>query len=386
MKVLQVSTVGFGDPRYYRSHELTLSKTLVKLGHDVTLFAPNRHPKWQMLDDRTARESVECIDGVIVRRFPTGIELGTIPLMPTLLGELLRSSWDIVHAHTIIAPASFYSALTSEFKKKPLVVTQHDYIYGNVHGAKLFIHKFNNTTFGRFTMHRARAVIGLSSNAVRFVQGFGAEKSKTFVVPNSVDTTLFRPSQKSLVREEWGLEGPVVLFVGRLAPDKGVDTLLHAFHNVTKSVPTAKLVIVGRGPQENSLRELQERLGLVGVYFMGRIAREDMPCVYPGCELLVLPSIYEPFGNVVLEAMAAGLPVVGSRIGGMLETIFPGVTGYHITPGNVEELSGFLIQLLMNHDLRAKMSHAARETAVSKFDDLVVARAVEEIYEKCLRT
>ena len=78
------------------------------------------------------------------------------------------------------------------------------------------------------------------------------------------------------------------------------------------------------------------------------------------------------------------MPVIGSRVGGIVETIEDGVTGYHIAPGNATELTDFMCELLTNRDLRSKMSYAARETARSKFDDLVAARAVEEIYQKCI--
>jgi glycosyltransferase involved in cell wall biosynthesis len=384
VKVLQVSTIGFANPLYYRSHELTLSKSLVELGHEVTLFTADRHPKWQMLDDRRTKQSVETIEGVTIRRFTSGPELGTVPLMPTLLREMLKFDWDILHAHTILAPASFYSAIATGLKKRPLVVTQHDYKYGNVHGVKLFIHKFNNTTIGRVTMHRACAVIGLTSHAAKFVQTFGAAKAKTMVIPNSVDTTQFRPNQGNLLEEKWGLKSPIMLFVGRMTKDKGVDILFRAFRRLAMVRPAAKLVLVGRGPHESSLREMQVQLGIKNVYFLGRVPHEDMPRIYPGADLLVLPSFYEPFGNVVLEAMASGLPVVGSGIGGMAETIEHGVTGYHVTPGNSAELSDYLCRLLMDSDLRSKMSRAARQTAVRKFDDLVIARAIQEIYQKCL--
>lgn len=382
MKVLQVSTIGFADPQYYRSHELTLSRSLVKLGHDVTLFAPDRHPKWQMLEDRTVERTDEIIDGFRIRRFPSGPEVGTVPLMPTLLGEIMKFDCDILHAHTILAPASFYSALASTFKRTPLIVTQHDYLYGNTHGMKLFIQRMNNNTFGRFTMHRASVVIGLTNAAVRFVRKFGAPGEKTIVVPNSVDTTTFRPNQRNILKERWGITGPIVLFVGRLVKDKGVDVLLRAFQESLVNAPGSKLVIVGKGPEERSLHRLQRKLGLKPVYFLGRVQREEMCHIYPGCDILVLPSLYEPFGNVVLEAMATGLPVIGSNIGGMADVITQGVTGYQIAPGNIKELSKHMISLLTDTRLRSGMSRAAREAAEKKFDDVVVARAVEKIYQK----
>jgi glycosyltransferase involved in cell wall biosynthesis len=385
VKVLQVSTIGFADPRYYRSNEFAVCRSLAKLGHEVTLLSSNRHPKWQHLDERWAQRNEEVIDGFTIRRFQSGPEFGTVPTMPFLLKEILDCEWDIIHAHTILAPSSFYSALASRIRRKPLIVTQHDYIFGGVHGPKLFLHAVNNTTFGRFTMHSARVVIGLSSEAAQFVQRFGATRGKTRVVPNSVDTTLFRPNQRNLLRERWGIEGRVVLFIGRLVREKRCDLLIRAFSEVVSTVPDSKLVIVGKGPEERHLRDLERQLSLRQVFFLGRVARDEMPYVYPGCDLIVLPSLYEPFGNVVLEAMATGLPVIGTKIGGMTDTIAHGQTGYHISPGDTSQLSDCIRRILTDETLRSKLSRSARDVAVERYDDMVVARTVEGLYYACLK-
>jgi glycosyltransferase involved in cell wall biosynthesis len=199
-----------------------------------------------------------------------------------------------------------------------------------------------------------------------------------------VDTTVFRPNQRQLLKEKLGIDSPIVLFVGRLAAIKGVDVLLRAFHEAVSSAPGAHLVIVGRGPEESRLRELQRRLGLDQVFFLGGVPHEEMPFIYASSDLFVLPSMYEPFGNVVLEAMASGLPVLGSKVGGMADVIVNGETGYHLRPGDVKQLSNYLKLLLQESELRSGMSKTARQIAEERFDDMVVARTVEKIYEQCL--
>ena len=337
-----------------------------------------------MLERRQTRPAVESIDGFTIRTFPNALELGTVPLTPTMFKEIARFDCDILHAHTILSPASFYSALASKVSRKPLVVTQHDYIYGGVHGPKLFLHTMNNNTFGRFTMHSASAVIGLSSAAARFVRRFGATEAKTRIIPNSVDTTLFRPDQPNILKKKWGIEGPVVLFVGRLTKQKRVDILLRAVREIVSDVPNTSLALVGSGPDESALRALQAQLGLDRIFFLGRTSWEQMRYIYPGCKVLVLPSVYEPFGNVVLEAMASGVPVVGSNIGGMADIIREGETGYRITPGDVQQLSTSLGRLLTDDGLRSRMAEAARKVAVERYDDVVMARSVEDLYRQCL--
>jgi glycosyltransferase involved in cell wall biosynthesis len=337
-----------------------------------------------MLEERKIQPPIEVIDGFTIRRFANGPEIGTIPLTPSMLTEILHFDSDILHAHDILPPASFYSAVASKIKRKPLVVTQHGYTLQSTKGAKLLLQISYNCTFGRFTSQTASAIIGLSSEAVRFVRGFGASASKTKTIPNSVDTTLFRPDQRNLLKERWNIDGPVVLFVGRLEKKKSVGTLLYAFNDALLHVPDAKLVIIGKGPEENHLHEIARELNLNQVLFLGRLPRDEMPYIYPGCDFLVLPSIYEPFGNVVLEAMASGLPVIGSKIGGMVDIIHHGKTGYHVKTRDRGGLSRHLVRLLKDKELRRRMSEEARRTAVEEFDDVVVARAVERIYLECL--
>jgi len=384
MKILQVSTLSFADPRYYRSNEFELCRSLAKLGHDVTVFCSDRHPKWQFPEERKAGRRAEFLEGFRVKRFPSGFELGIVPMMPTLPKELFHSECDIVHAHELLAPSSFYSAAFARFKKKPLVVTEHDYAFGNVHGARLFLHMAGDTTLGRCTMHTADVVIGLSSEACRFAQRLGAAPSKTVFIPSSVDTSEFNPDRKNLLAEKWSLRGKIILFVANLVRNKAPSVVLHAFRNASQTIPDAKLVILGKGPEEPRLRELQRELNLSNVFFIPRVPREQMPLIYPGGDMLVLPSVYEPFGNVVLEALASGLPVIGSKIGGMADVIRHGETGLHIKPGNEAQLSKYMQLLLANEALRKEMSISARRDAVERFDSMVVARQIEKIYQQHL--
>ncbi len=200
-----------------------------------------------------------------------------------------------------------------------------------------------------------------------------------------MDTSLFRPGQRNLLKESYGIEGQVVLFVGRLTKDKAPEAVLKAFHRVKSAVPRAKLVMLGKGREEARLKELQMDLRLEDVCFLGRVPRDDMPFIYSGAQVLVLPSVFEIFGNVVLEAMATGVPMIGSKIAGMADVITHGETGFHIRPGDVDQLAAYMLRLLTDHNLRSEIAEAARKSAVERFDDMSVARAVERTYDDCLR-
>lgn len=384
MKILQVSC-RFANPVYYRSNEFTLCRSLARLGHDVTLFASDKSPKWQMLQDRGSDKKTESIDSFTLKRFPSGPELASIPTMPTLLGEILESEWDLVHGHDVITPSSFYCALASRIKGRSFILTQHDYLFGGTHGTKLFLHMLSNRTIGRFTLGTAKAVIGLSSSAARFAQDLGVSPSNARVIPNSVDTSVFRPGSSNFLKREWGIHGRVILFVGRLSASKGLEVLLKAFGKIMPESPRANLLIIGRGPEEARLRAIRDEMKLDRVIFAGQQLWSVMRKIYPACEFLVLPSFYEPFGNVVLEAMASGLPVIGSKIAGMADVISHGETGYHITPGDSDQLARYMRVLLADRALRSEMSRAARKATEKKFDDMVVARNVERLYYECVR-
>jgi glycosyltransferase involved in cell wall biosynthesis len=339
-----------------------------------------------MLDYRNVRPELQFLDGFEIRRFPAGPEYGKAPLTPSLLNEVFKFEFDVIHTHELVSPASFYSAAASIFRRKPLIVTQHDDAFGNTHGAKLLVQMITNNTAGRFVAHTARAVITLSRGGMKFVRRFGAAPNKTVIIPTSVDTRLFAPGPSKALKTGWGVEGKIVLFVGNLIKRKGVDMLMRAFQRTLTAVPDARLVIVGTGPEEQKLRNLQSRLNLEEIYFVGKMPRPEMPEVYRSCDVLVLPSLYyEIFGNVIIEAMASGLPVICTRIGGMRDLVIHGKTGFQVAPGDPLELSRYLVKLLSDDELKDEMSRAARRVAVQKYDDVVLARAVERIYLESLR-
>ncbi len=224
-------------------------------------------------------------------------------------------------------------------------------------------------------------MIALGTTIKAHLIAMGADESKIEIIPNAVDTRLFSPNRKNLLETKWGISHPVILFVGRLVEDKGVKYLLRAFSKVVEEIPDAKLVIVGKGPEEKELKKLQESLGLTQVYFLGTVETRFMPNIYVGCDVLVLPSIREPFGNVVIEAMAAGRPVIGSYVGGIKDTIVHGVTGYHVQPRNNHQISKYLTRLLKDRPLRERLGENARIRVLKHYDQELLITKVERIYQ-----
>jgi D-inositol-3-phosphate glycosyltransferase len=201
---------------------------------------------------------------------------------------------------------------------------------------------------------------------------YGADPARVAVVPCGVDTELFRPGDSGEARRALGLDGrPRVLFVGRLAPIKGLDTLVDAIALLRARRSPAELLIVGGDADEAlegheaHLRRRIERGGLGGsVRLLGRQSQQRLRTYFVAADLMVLPSYYESFGMVALEAMACGIPVVASRVGGLTTTVRDGVTGSLVPEGDAAALADRLEELLADPDRRERMGREGVRWAV----------------------
>ncbi len=195
------------------------------------------------------------------------------------------------------------------------------------------------------------------------VRHYGAEPGRIAVVPCGVDTALFRPGNGVESRDQLGLDGrPIVLYVGRLEPIKGLDPLLDAIASLRAGGLPVDLLVVG-GDHDDSPRgheaHLRQRIRALGlgssVRFLGPQPQDVLRAYYVAADVTVLPSYYESFGMVALEAMACGSPVVGSRVGGLTTTIRDGVTGYLVPEGDVGALAQRLADLITDPDARERL-------------------------------
>jgi glycosyltransferase involved in cell wall biosynthesis len=190
------------------------------------------------------------------------------------------------------------------------------------------------------------------------------------------------PDDRAAVRHGWGIDHdtPLIGVVGRLEPEKGHSFLLHAALLLKDSFPKARFVIVGGGPLESRLRKQCRSLGIEDrVVFAG--FRRDLGRVYAAIDIPVVPSLMEPFGNVALEAMAAGKPVVASAVGGLLESIIDGETGLLVPACDPETLAGALASLMRDARFARQLGEAGRKRVAEHFTAVRVADQVEEIYE-----
>jgi D-inositol-3-phosphate glycosyltransferase len=195
------------------------------------------------------------------------------------------------------------------------------------------------------------------------LRDYAAHASRIATIPCGVDTDLFTPGDRAEARRRLDLDGrPLLLWVGRMAPIKGLDTLLDAVARLSESGQDMRLLVVGGDADEPtngheiSLRQRIERLGLGdSVRFVGPQPQSVLPLYYAASDVTVLPSYYESFGMVALEAMACGSPVIASRVGGLVTTVRDGVTGFLVPDGDVEALAERIETLVADPELRWRL-------------------------------
>jgi len=192
------------------------------------------------------------------------------------------------------------------------------------------------------------------------------------IVPNGVDLETFRPAN------DWPNDGGYILFVGRLVPQKGVTFLLQALSVVLQRFPDTRLIIAGDGELDLFLKRIARHLGIPHrVSFVDWKTGPDLVELYQQAKLVVVPSCYEPFGIVALEAMACGRPVIASRTGGLVEILHDGVNGFLVEVGNYLQLAQRMVTLIQDDELRLDIGEAARRRAAEFSWQRVIARTLE---------
>lgn len=310
-----------------------------------------------------------CYPGAIIYRIKQKkIRVLLVPFF--LLGEFIaigRASkhYDLINANWVFPQGVFQS-----FFRKPYVVTCHgDDIYALNSGP---IRALKVRAF-----RRAAGVIAVSRDLEAIIKSWIPNKEIS-VQSMGFDHSLFsRDGSLTNLLEPY--EGTTILFVGRMAPKKGAEDLIRAIFDL----PDTRLVLVGNGPL---FAELQEKTQQIRdrVIFLGERTHDELAGIYRACDIFCMPSRREAFGLVSLEAMASGLCVAGSRVGGIQEIIQHEVNGLLFEPGNVEEIKASLIRLIRDPQLRAKLSKAADETVI-QYDYPNVGRKYANILMKAIQ-
>lgn len=240
----------------------------------------------------------------------------------------------------------------------------------------------------RLLVKSSQGVIVPGRAAREYALDLGAVSSHIFISPNSVDPTRFSPPEGRRARRELRDQlnlptGVLFLFVGQLIERKGVRDAIEAFAGAASSDSNAHLVIVGDGPLRAPLlqRVLRDPVVLGHVHIRGYCSEEDLPRYYAACDAFVFPTHQDVWGFVLNEAMSSGLPVVSSdRAQAAKDLVHQGLTGFVVPSGDINALSGRMMDLLHSEELRIHMGQRARGQIVERFTpELAAARFVDAI-------
>jgi len=254
----------------------------------------------------------------------------------------------------------------------------------------------------RELMHRVNHLIAATPiDKHHMLEHYGAPENKISIVPPGVNLQRFQPIDKAVARQQLGIpsEHQMILFVGRIQPLKGIDVLLKALALIKRSdaqlMNDVCLAIIGGDPNTTSEAEqiemkrlltLRQQLGLEDmVTFLGSKNHDDLINYYSAAEIVVIPSNYESFGLVAVEAMACGTPVIASDVGGLTFSVADGFNGYLFPVRDAEALAHKIRLVLRHESLQEQLSRQA-QTWVERFSWHNIAEELKEVFETVLQS
>jgi glycosyltransferase involved in cell wall biosynthesis len=297
------------------------------------------------------------------------------------LAELLRrENVEVIHAHQY--GPFFYSLVARLFCRRPRVLfMEHGRAFPDYPRRKRIV-------ANRLLLERRDRVVAVG-NAVRqaLVDNEGIARERIGVVYNGIDLAPFATAARcrDQVRRELGVVNDelVIMQVARLDALKDHATAVRTFHRVWQRVPGARLVIVGEGPESSAIERHVRQLGLsAAVQLLG--VRSDVPRLLAGADVCLLTSVSEGIPLTLIEAMAAGLPVVATRVGGVDEVVEHEVTGLLAPAGDEAVLAAHITRLAEDATLRTRLGLSGRDRATSRFSEDAMHRGYADLYEEML--
>jgi L-malate glycosyltransferase len=330
----------------YGGNEYYLAKTLSKLSHNVniyvTKFTVPRYGKIKKTQEQSKLKNVNVI------RLPSiGIRKKGLNYLFGLKKQLKNDNLDIIHVQEWFMPLTI-----SCLNFKNLILTQRINKYPI--SLKLFV-----KLFGKIILKNAKAITTLTSESKNELVSIGKIKNKEIeVIPNGIDTSLFKPSMPLFKKERF-----TILFVGRLSKEKGAEYLIKACSRLNFDY---KLIILGDGPEyKKTIKLIKKEKVEKKTKVIKFIKHQLIPKIYCSADVLVVPSLAEPFGFVTLEALACNIPVIGTDIGGMKDIINDKV-GIKVRPKNVDDLTKSIIRI-KDDDFRKNLTKNCRNHIIQNY-------------------
>ena len=363
-----------------------LSKRLIKDGHDVyaVTYREGSTPYYE--NDKGVH--VYRVENYMIN--PNNFIDWIMQLnfnMVTKVNELIAKGekFDVIHAHDWLVA---YAAKTLKNSYNlPLVSTIHATEAGRNGGIHDEVQRYINDTEWMLTYESSEVIVNSKFMKNDLQRLFGLPYEKINVVANGINSTAYSGVEKDYdFRRQYAADNEkIILFMGRLVYEKGVQHLISAMPKILENYHDAKLVIAGKGGMLDELKAQVEAMGLgQKVYFTGYLNAKQVSKMYKCADISVFPSTYEPFGIVALEAMLAGVPTVVSDVGGLNEIVDHGVDGMKSYAGNPNSLADSILALLFNPQLCESIAKKAKAKVKNEYSWTKIAQDTHFIYQKAI--
>lgn len=292
---------------------------------------------------------------------------------------------DLVHTHGHVYMSSYLAGKLAKEYKKPFIVTQHNTFIDYKSWLNVLEH-VNDLTIGKSVLEAADRILTVSKETMKYVLRLGADKSKTSVMYNGVDTNCFHSVKKGESRKKLSLpmKRRIIFSVRRLVYKNGIDTLIESAHLVARDNPNILFVIAGKGPSKKLIENRINELGMKdNIKLTGFVPDELLPAYYDAADFFVLPSASgEGLPLVLFEAMSCGLPVIATTVGGTPEIIEHMKNGILVPPRNPEAIAEALSKLLAEEKLGESIGEKAQKNVEDRFTWEENVRQLQKIYRE----
>ena len=363
-----------------------LSHRLIKDGHEVTVvtYRDGEVPYYE--DDKGVK--VYRVDNYMIQPnnfidWILQLNFNMVERASQIIAE--QGKFDVIHAHDWLV-ANAAKTLKHSFDI-PIVATIHATEAGRNSGIREPNQKYINDTEWMLTYEANEVIVNSNYMKSEVQRLFGLPFEKINVVPNGVNLNKFTGMDRDYsFRRKYAMDNEkIILFMGRLVYEKGVQNLIAAMPKVLASYHDAKLVIAGKGGMLDELKAQADYLGISNkVYFAGYMNGKDVERMYKAADISVFPSTYEPFGIVALEGMLAERPIVVSDAGGLGEIVEHRVTGMKSYCGNPNSIADSILELLYDHKLCSEITKKAKNKVRNEYNWSKIAQDTHFTYQKAI--
>ena len=363
-----------------------LSHRLIKDGHEVTVvtYRDGEVPYYE--DDKGVK--VHRVDNYMIQPnnfidWILQLNFNMVERASQIIAE--QGKFDVIHAHDWLV-ANAAKTLKHSFDI-PIVATIHATEAGRNSGIHNETQRYVNDTEWLLTYESSEVIVNSKFMKTDIQRLFGLPYEKINVIPNGININSYTGIERDYdFRRQYAADNEkIILFVGRLVYEKGIQHLIAAMPKILSNYNDAKLIIAGRGGMMDELRAEASNLGLNDkIYFTGYLNSKQVQKMYKCADVAVFPSTYEPFGIVALEAMLAGVPTVVSDVGGLDEIVTHGVDGMKSYAGNANSIADSVTALLYDHQLATNVSKKAKQKVKDQFNWEKIAQDTHFTYEKAI--